>query len=410
MKPRDNQVADNMSTPAQPFAPLSTSLLGDTAVWRQEKVVWDAWCAQAPQPSFFCTTDWLETWWNTYGTAVEPWILRIHRGEATIGYAPLMRVIRRPLPGMNVRSIEFIGTGERVCPEYLDVIAAPGEHLTVRRAVRDFLADNRDEWDRLWLTDGLAGDSLADYIVQNHSDWPARHLIADHICPYIQLAGTWDLVLAGFGQHMRRKVRQIAHRIEREQSPVWRVYTPNDDPRQAVALMTDLHTRARQLKGEAGNFVDPVYQQLHTALIRRTAETGQIYLGFLELAGAPAAFFYGFLCGNTFFNYQTGYNPEFFRYRPGWYALGRMIQDLIGRGCERVDFLRGDHDYKWHWASGWQETVTGAVFSAGVAGRLNNWLHRTRQLVSDSLNSHGEPPDFVRERLNKFNKPAPEES
>jgi len=397
----DGQILGNTAVSAVTQAELTVVLLTDTSVWQRDKIRWDAWCAQAPHPSFFCTTDWLETWWETYGGAVEPWILQVKRGDAVVGYAPLMRIVRHPVPLVNVRSIEFIGTGERVCPEYLDVISVPGEQVAVRRAVSEFLTDCRNEWDRLWLSDGLAGDSLSDYVANDNQHGSARRKIQGHVCPYIDLADNWDTLLAGIRPHMRRKIRQIANRIEREQKVTWRVHAADDDPAHAVQVMTDLHTRARQLKGEAGNFIDPVYQRLHTALIRRTAQSDQLYLGFLELGGTPATFYYGFRCGSTFFNYQTGYNPEFARYRPGWYALSRMIRDLIGRGCKCVDFLRGDHDYKWHWAGGWHETMTGAVFSTGMAGRLNDWLYRTRRLIRHGQTSPAVPPDFVRAQTDR---------
>lgn len=380
---------------------VSTAKLDGHQVWHREKDTWDGWCAQAPHPSFFCTSDWLETWWETYGGAVEPWILRVRREGTDIGYAPLMRVVRRPLPGMRVRSIEFIGTGERVCPEYLDVIARPGELGRVRRAVGDYLSRNRQEWDRLWLTDGLAGNSLSDFIIHDAHHGNKTRKVNSHICPYIDLPEDWDALLSAFGRHMRRKIRQIAHRVEREQNVRWRVHAADDDPEQAVAVMTDLHTRARELKGETGNFVDPDYRRLHTSLIRRAAKSGHLYLGFLELGRQPAAFYYGFVYGKIFFNYQTGFNPAFAHYRPGWYAVARMMQDLIERGCTRVDFLRGDHDYKWHWATGWHETVTAAVFSRNFTGQVNNWLHRARQAIRKPHAADSGPPAFVRPRLNK---------
>lgn len=386
--------------------PVSVECLSRPVIWLEEKETWDSWCAQATHPSFFRTADWLQTWWEIYGAEIEPWILRVRDGDSTvIGYAPLMRITRTPLPGLRVRSIEFIGTGERVCPDYLDVIAPPGKTDLVRGAVCDYLRENRDQWDRLWLSDGLAQNSLSSFATQRTWDGCATRTVYGSVCPYLNFPADWETFLAGLRRHMRRKVRQIGHRIERELPVKWRVHLPDDDPKQAVTLMADLHTGSRLLKGESGNFVDKQYRQLHTTMVRRAARSGRLYLCFLELGQKPAAFFYGFLLGNRFFNYQTGFNPDYACYRPGWYAIGRMIQDLMGRGCGCIDFLRGDHDYKWHWANGWFETITGTVFSRSLSGHLSKIALSMRQRIQAGKNRRTGPPDFARERLGNGKEP-----
>jgi len=401
MKPSDEHLSnwDQPDNRPNKAAEIAIERLDDPAVLFDEKAVWDDWCEKAAHPSIFCTADWLATWWETYGTIAKPLILRVIEGEnTTIGYAPLMRITRKPLLGLSLRSIEFIGTGERVCPEYLDVVAAPNKHDSVRHAVCNYLAGIQNEWDRLWLTDGLSENSLAR--VATDWSWPGHssELIWGSTCPYVDLGSSWDDFLAARTAHMRRKIRQIGHRIERELDVDWKVFQPGDNPAEAIATMTDLHTRARKLKGETGNFIYDQYRRFHEAMIIRTASNGRLYLAFLEVNKQPASFFYGFLFGKCLFNYQTGFNPEFSHHRPGWYALARMIQDLIPRGCMRVDFLRGDHDYKWHWADNWHETVNGAVFSPRVAGRLGGLAAGLAVKVRARRNQQPSPPEFVLRR------------
>ena len=377
---------------------LNVERLTRPNIWVEDRETWDNWCAQTPAPSVFCTADWLQLWWEIYGSEIEPWVLRVRDGDGkTVGYAPLMRVVRKLLPGLQIKSIEFVGTGQRVCPEYLDVVTAPGMADPVRRAACEFLAENRGEWDRLWLSDGLAEDSLSRYAAQTR--WPgAKREIRESLCPCVTLPSTWDEFLANRSRHMRRKVRQIGHRIERELAVNWRIFTADDDRTEAVALMTDLHTRARQIKGETGIFADEQYRRFHQAIITRLAQTDRLYLGILELDHRPAVFFYGFLFGGCFFNYQTGYDPAFGRYRPGWYALSRMFQDLINRGCTKVDFLRGDHDYKWHWSDGWRETINTAVFSRGPMGRLAQAAVSLREQLRARRQPALQPPDFLHKK------------
>ncbi len=381
---------------------LSVERLPDIDVLRAERTTWDIWAGQGKCPSIFRTADWLATWWEIYGGEAQPWILRVSRDDQTIGYVPLMLTNRRPVPGVRVRSVEFIGAGERVCPEYLDMVCAPGTGVEISKAVDRYLLEHRDEWDRVWLSDGYEGGSLSREI--GMANWPGCHheIVPISVCPYLNLPESWDVFLMERSKHMRRKTRQIANKAERELTVDWRVFRPGDKAEDAVAMMTELHTLARQRKGEVGNFAHKRYRRFHTTIIERMAEAGRLYLGALHLNGRPAAFFYGFIFADIFFNYQAGFHPDFGRYRPGWYALGRVVRDLTGRRCRGLDFLRGDHDYKWHWSDSWRETLAGAVYSGSLAGKLSRHAAGLRRKISQQRNGVQGPPEKVRGRLKKF--------
>ena len=71
----------------------------------------------------------------------------------------------------------------------------------------------------------------------------------------------------------------------------------------------------------------------------------------LELDDVPAAAQFGFRYGGVYSYLQSGFDPAYARYSPGW-VLGEMIlRDAISAGLREYDFLGGEDSYKLRWGA-----------------------------------------------------------
>ena len=78
------------------------------------------------------------------------------------------------------------------------------------------------------------------------------------------------------------------------------------------------------------------------------AERGWLQLSFLDIGDQPAATYFCFDYGRQILVYNSGYDPQASpQLSSGWVLLSRLIQDAIGQGRERFDFLQGNEDYKY---------------------------------------------------------------
>ena len=102
---------------------------------------WNALLAASPADTIFLTWEWISTWWDVYGTDSRLYVLAVRDDDGTlVGIAPLRIRKRSRLGGLvRLRSVEFIGTGGDVTPEYPDLIARPGFDVAVADAVADVL-------------------------------------------------------------------------------------------------------------------------------------------------------------------------------------------------------------------------------------------------------------------------------
>src|SRR5205814_898733 len=121
--------------------------LGDT--WTK------LWTATRPLPPML-EYRWVRTWWQIHRDDGRLLIIIARDGAGTaIGIAPLY--VRRDCsdPIRLLRTIHFLGTGERECDEvageYLGWLAAPSDVNAVTQAVARVLRSRADLWDRLHL-------------------------------------------------------------------------------------------------------------------------------------------------------------------------------------------------------------------------------------------------------------------
>ena len=72
-------------------------------------------------------------------------------------------------------------------------------------------------------------------------------------------------------------------------------------------------------------------------------------LAFLELGGRNVAAYFNFISQDRVWVYNSGMDPDFAAFSPGWVLLAGLIRRAIETGCQAFDFLRGDEPYKFQW-------------------------------------------------------------
>src|SRR5690349_17856824 len=139
----------------------------DPAAWDKLATAWSALFDVSSTASTPLQFDWLRTWWRVYMSGAnreERTRLRLFtcwRDAALVGVLPLY------VSGGSARSVtpqrlRFVSTGEdereETCPDYLNILAAPGEEAVCLRAIETALL--RERWDALELLDVPDGSAL----------------------------------------------------------------------------------------------------------------------------------------------------------------------------------------------------------------------------------------------------------
>jgi CelD/BcsL family acetyltransferase involved in cellulose biosynthesis len=346
-----NHDADMIATPATDA--VSVRIVDDVAAWDDLASAWTSLfevSANAATPLQF---DWLRTWWRIYmpagDRAAHRCALRLFtfwRGAALVGVLPLYesRVAGR---FFGPRRLRFVSTGEaeheETCPDYMNLLAAPGEECACLEAFEAALG--RGAWDCLELLDlpessPLLALSIATETVSRRSVMPRG------ACPIADLDGGFEAYLKRLSANTRQQARRLLREAERC-GAVLELATPAT----ATSFFDDLvrlHQERWTALGKPGCFAAGRFTAFHRSLVDLWIGDGRAVLARLVLDGQAIAALYGFVTRSKFDFYQSGVKTQESGPLRSPGVLGHLLlmRVLCDRGVTRVDFLRGGSEYK----------------------------------------------------------------
>jgi CelD/BcsL family acetyltransferase involved in cellulose biosynthesis len=323
--------------------------------------------------NIFLTWEWLSTWMDVYGAGAAPFVILVRDDRDRIVAVAPLRIAWRRRFGLWYRQLGFIGTGESVCPEFLDIVAVPGNEQMVVTVIGEAIVRYRSRWDKLILTD-IPGDSRrAGQLIT----WLRQHRLQalmepDRVCPFISLPGTWDQCEAVLGRSFKRHLRRDRRRLISELGATFEVVTPSEDA-EIKEIMDDvarLHQDRMEDTQRGGNFRKLDYRAFHESLARRFAGKGWLLVAFLRLDGKRIAARYGYVYGGTYYAYQSGFDSDYQQHAPGKVLLSCLVRHFIDIGLNEFNFLRGAQPHKYEWTASDRRTF-----------KLTSWSRNRRGVI-----------------------------
>ncbi len=325
---------------------------------------WEALVDPQHPGAAFRSWAWLSAWWNSFSVGREPFVLVARAGGRTVGILPLYAERTR----LGGRRLAFLGEGI-VGSDYLGIVCRRSDEDRLARAFAATLA--RERYDELDLDGVVRGDpllpALEGVIPASRSTVEPRYR-----CPHITLAGDFERYLAtlrdGTGPQWKRRLRWLEKRpgfaLERFDDPASLV--------RGLDALFALHAERWAIEGGSDAIDGPRVEAFHRRAARALAERGWARLYLLSVEGAPRAALYGFVHGDRFAFYQSGYDPEWRQRSVGTVLLGHVVRDCFAERRSEYDFLRGTEPYKLKWANGWRETVRLRARDASLRARIHD--------------------------------------
>ena len=312
---------------------------------------WSTLCDRSPRVTPFQRPEWLLPWGRAFPPG-EPWILGVREGERLVALAPWLLYSNE-----GNRTVAFCGGG---VSDYLDVITDPDLEEGAMAALLAHLAARRDRWEvgdfepvpagspllRVPPPDGFeARTEPRD--VSPGLDLPERIEDLGELVPTRQLSNL---------RKYRRKTEALGTlRLERSDDTNWE---------ELLEILIRFYVARRTEIGEPGMLDANVLSAFQSHVAPGFQARGSLGLYALCLNGDPLAALYGFQERETFYCYMQGFDAAHAKLSPGVMVVGGVIEDLIGRGVKRVDFLRGREPYKYWWGARDRETFRRTLSSA----------------------------------------------
>lgn len=348
--------------------------------------------------SIFSSWEWQSLWWRHYGHVDGLRILVAKNGGRIAGILPLY-VRRENVCGVSTRVLRLIGTGGDTSPDYLGPLLERENEDTVCAQLVNHIFTELDGWDVAHFSDvhlGTCFTAATRHFAERrglscYSHEP-RHI------PVIELPASWEQYLAGFGRDRRNRIRRLRRKLEADLAARFYVW---DDPQTlnaAIAQLIALHRLRWQHRENGGAFRSAAYVGLHSDVIRDCFARGWIRLYCLDIGGRLAAMYYCYRFRNEIFYFQSGFDPAFEAYSPGQALLGFAVEHAIAEGNRVFDLLKGDHHYKFQWATGNRETAGLSIYRPTLAGRMAELRWQTAPATARTLRRWigiGQPLDHV---------------
>jgi CelD/BcsL family acetyltransferase involved in cellulose biosynthesis len=302
---------------------------------------WDQLVDSSPLPSPF-----LRSWWLTGAGGPGRHFLLVTDGGDLLGGLAVEE--RHPL-----LSVRMMGDGS-LCPDHLDLLAAPGQEATVVSLFRDWLCRPGG---RLLDLEGIrAGSRLTEALPGRVRCQPMA------VAPFTSLPDSSEAYRATLPSQFRKNLRVGAKRLAAEG------VTHQAIRGRAVLQRLDILRELHQVQwGSRSRFL-PVFDRFAAGCAGGCA-VDEVVVHELGNDNLVVATVTAFEVGGRVSLYQSARLTDR-RWRDATTVLlAAIIDDACARGFSEVDFLRGDEPYKARFTPDHREMLR-LVAGKGIAGQL----------------------------------------
>jgi CelD/BcsL family acetyltransferase involved in cellulose biosynthesis len=319
-------------------APASLLDVPDLGGWAAQ---WDQLVDSSPLPSPF-----LRSWWLTGAGGPGRHFLLVVDGAHLYGGLAVEK--RHPL-----LSVRMMGDG-LLCPDHLDVLAAPGHEAVAVSLLRDWLCRPGE---RLFDLKGIrAGSRLVEALPGPVRREPMA------VAPFTPLPRSPEAYRAALPAQFRKNLRVAARRLAAEDVKHHAIRGQAVLPR--LEILRELH---QSQWGSRSGFL-PVFDRFAAGFAGGCA-ADEVVVHELRNDDLVVATVTAFEVAGRVSLYQSARLTDRHWRDATTVLLAAIIDDACARGFNEVDFLRGDEPYKDRFTRNHRE-MSRLVAGAGVVGRL----------------------------------------
>ena len=323
---------------------------------------WNALLERSHTNTPFLRFGYLRQWWRTRGGGEWPENARLmlilaHADEQLIGIAPFFLAEHQ-----GALTILLLGSTE--ISDFLDFICEPQYlHSFIAGLMEFLLADQHKSWHKLVL-DNIPDASPTLSALRQWAETNKQTLTIEelHPAPCITLPGDWEIYLSGIDKKQRHEIRRKMRRAE-ENAPAltWRITSDLQQLEQDGATFLSL----MEYDPEKAAFLTPAMRRQNLECMRWAFDENLLQLAFLEINHQPAAAYFCFDYKNVIWVYNSGFNPAFLEFSPGWVLLGYLLRWANENRRAMFDFMRGGEEYKYRFGAV-RRSVMRVVLLCGV--------------------------------------------
>ncbi len=326
-----------------------------------EKENWTEVCENMIDASPFQTWEWNYIWWKNNELPESLFVLKAFEGKKVYGYAPIV---------IKDNVAEFIGGRDM---DYGRFVVSCKEFSVIEGFINILLGKGYG----LALQEMAARNSQL-HIVQRILEEKERYLVHKTTrAAYIDVMryGSFDSYYKLLSKGMRNKTIKVG--LKKNLSLRKEMVTD-----ELLSEIEDIYTDRQDIRGGAADitWAFPVIREMNKANLLNVyiARKDQ------EAAGFLVSMFYK----NTQYIWLVAFKMRYKDCFPGQLLFYQIIKNSFEDGNQRVDFMRGDYDFKMRWECALDTNYTVYLFNSTVAYWKNRMFFALKPKVKKLVYSH----------------------
>lgn len=380
--------------------PLGYCVIGDGLVLERLAPAWSDLLARSAANEPTLGPAWITTWWRVFGPLGRRRlrVLAFFERGRLVGMAPLASRVHWYRPGIPLRRIEMLASGEpeedEICSDYLGLIAERDREEDVARVFAKALASGAlGAWDELVMPamDGSGPMPRALSAALTRAGF-ATSIDEGVPSPYVALPRTWEAYLASLPSTHRYVVKRSLRDFEAWTggSATFEVATTPAELAEGRRTLLALHAERWSARGRAGVFASPRFTAFHDAVMPSLLAAGALELATLRARGEAIASLYNIVWNGKVYFYQGGRRMDVPKgVRPGIVAHAYAIRRAIERGLREYDFLPGSSRYKDQLATASRPIVALRAVRSPIRDRARQLVERGIERVKALRDGRG---------------------
>ena len=291
----------------------------------------------------FLRHEFLSTWWSSRGggewaDSAELALVTAEEEGRLLGIAPLFFSQNRE----GEPALLLLGSIE--ISDYLDLVAR-GEHLPrFISGLMDFLATIPQPWKCLdWHNLFETSPTLPALQTEAARLGWSCTIEKTYHAPSIPLPGDFETYLCGIDKKQRHEIRRKMRRAAELGGVEWYIVTDE------TTLDGEIEALFNLMASDPAKaaFLTPAMRAQMRLSLRAAFQAGWLQLAFLTINGTRAVVYVNFDYQDCIWVYNSGFDPNFMEYSPGWVLLAHLLQWANENHRSEFDFMRGDESYKY---------------------------------------------------------------
>jgi len=340
---------------------------------------WEELEKKVPDLTVFQTWVFQFYTWRIFAEQVHPYLVLARNDKGVlVGCAPLGYRISKIGP-VAIKQLGFC------CIKYCDFqnfIVHQDYQDAVLPAFAEWLLVQRKNWHVIrlkLLREDFTLLTTPELFINKLRDYIRFHKTG--MAPFIAIDKSWTDFQNALSGKRAKAVRYEVKNLYRYFPGEFQGYTTGPELERALLSLMDLHQKRIRQKHQLGAFASNSVRCGFQKLVSELEKRGYIAIHTISSNDKTIAAIGTFTFRNKVLYFQGGFDTDWFRYSPGKVVLAQRISDAITAGAEEFDFLFGDEDYKFAWATGQRKIVELEL----KTGSLRGFVLQTIMIIQNRL-------------------------